>query len=252
MHKILANTIFLGKDVRYMTECHSTNDLAVALLESGEAIEGLVVVTDKQTKGKGQRGNRWYSEPGKNLTFSLVLMPVFLDATEQFELNMAVSMGVIEAISSYVKGVRIKWPNDFVHSEFGKLGGMLIENQVSNRGIDASVVGLGINVNQKEFPFPNATSLAHVAGAPIDKEEFFKVLIKGIENYYVFLKKGQRKSIRSSYLENLYLKDEWANFDDGHAFKGKIRGVTPEGRLMIEKQDGTEKSYSYKEVKFMW
>jgi BirA family transcriptional regulator, biotin operon repressor / biotin---[acetyl-CoA-carboxylase] ligase len=235
MHKILANTIFLGKDIRFMTECHSTNGFAAELIQKGKAIEGTIVIAEKQTKGRGQRGNKWYSEPGKNLTFSLVLMPNFLDATEQFELNMAVSLGVHEAIGAYVKGTKIKWPNDFVHTDLGKVGGMLIENQVSNKGIDASIVGLGINVNQVSFPFPNASSLALVAGAPIDKEEFFKVMIKEIENYYLLLKKGQRKYIHSRYVDNLFRMDEWATFDDGQPFEGKIRGVTQEGKLMIEK-----------------
>ncbi len=252
MHKILANTIFLGKDIHYMTECHSTNAIAAELIKNGGAIEGTIVIAERQSKGRGQRGNKWYSEPGKNLTFSMVLKPFFLDATEQFELNMAVSLGVNEALRSYVKGIKIKWPNDFVHVELGKVGGMLIENQVSNKGIEVSIIGLGINVNQLEFPFPNAISLANLAGAPVDKDEFFKVLIKEIEEHYLLLKRGHRRFIQSNYVNLLYRRDEWATFDDGQPFEGKIRGVSPEGKLMIEKQGGEVKCYSFKEVTFIW
>lgn len=251
MHKILANTIFLGKDIHFMTECHSTNTIAAEMIKNGEAIEGTIVITERQSKGRGQRGNKWYSEPGKNLTFSLVLTPLFLDATEQFELNMAVSLGVHEAISAYVKSTKIKWPNDFVHMDQGKLGGMLIENQVSNKGIEASIIGLGINVNQSDFPFPNASSLANVAGAPIDMEEFFKVLIKEIENHYLLLRKGQKPYIRSNYLDRLFQRGEWGMYDDGQSFMGRIEGVTPEGKLMIQKQGGMVKCYAFKEVTFI-
>ncbi|WP_114751257.1 biotin--[acetyl-CoA-carboxylase] ligase [Pleomorphovibrio marinus] len=252
MHKILANTVFLGKDIRFLTECHSTSDLAAQYFKEGNAKEGTIVITDKQTRGRGQRGNQWYSEPSKNLTFSLVLTPTFLDATEQFYLSMAVSLGVHDALSAYIGEIYIKWPNDFVHQKSGKIGGMLIENQLSTKGIDLSIVGIGINVNQTSFPFPNVTSLALLAGSPIAKEEFFKFLVKAIEDHYLLLSRGRRRHIRNSYLERLFRANEWALFDDGELFEGKILGITDEGKLRIEKQDGRLISYAFKEVSFIW
>lgn len=251
MHKILANTLFLGKDIIYLTECHSTNDEAMRLFKSGRAIEGSIIVTTNQTQGKGQRGNRWHSEPGKNLTFSLVLTPLFLDATEQFELNMAISVGVQEVLAAYVEGTRIKWPNDFVHLSEGKLGGMLIENSVSARGIEMSVIGLGINLNQLEFPFPAAASLAIIGGSVVYLEEFFKMLIASIEKYYLLLKKGKRKEIRETYLRHMYRWGQWAAYADQDPFVGKIIGVSPCGKLMMEKQNAETVSYSFKEVRFI-
>lgn len=251
MHKILANTLFLGKDIIYLTECHSTNDEAIRLFKSGRATEGSIVITEKQTKGKGQRGNRWYSEPGKNLTFSLVLTPLFLDATEQFELNMAIAVGVQQVFASYVEGTRIKWPNDFVHISQGKLGGMLIENTVSAQGIEMSVVGLGLNINQLDFPFPTATSLARIGGSAIYLEEFFKVLIASLEKYYLLLKQGGRKEIRKAYLSQLFRLGQWANYADKDPFLGKIIGVSPFGKLLMEKQNAETVSYSFKEVTFL-
>lgn len=120
MHKILANTVFLGKDIIYMTECHSTNDVAAAKIKDGTAREGSIVLTDTQTKGRGQRGNRWYSEPGKNLTFSLVLAPTFMAPGAQFDLNRMVALAVKEALSRYSEGIKVKWPNDIVHKDGGK------------------------------------------------------------------------------------------------------------------------------------
>src|SRR5690554_3701783 len=148
MHKILANTIFLGKNIIHLPECHSTNDVAMQKYRSGEAPEGTIVITDKQTEGRGQRGNQWLTQPNLNLTFSLILTPVFLDASEQFGLNMAVSLGIREALSDYVQGIIIKWPNDILHEENGKIGGILIENSVTHKGIELAMVGVGLNINQ--------------------------------------------------------------------------------------------------------
>lgn len=251
MHKILANTLFLGKDIINLTECHSTNDEAIRLFKMGRAKEGTIIITEKQTKGRGQRGNRWYSEPGKNLTFSFILTPLFLDATEQFELNMAIAVGVQEVLAAYVEGIRIKWPNDFVHSSLGKLGGMLIENSVSGQGIEMSVIGLGLNINQTVFPFPAATSLAKIAGSEIYMEEFFKLLIVSLEKSYLLLKKGERNDIRCAYLRQLYRMGEWALYEDKEPFTGKIIGVAPSGKLLVEKQNKETVSYSFKEVVFL-
>jgi BirA family transcriptional regulator, biotin operon repressor / biotin---[acetyl-CoA-carboxylase] ligase len=251
MHKILANTHFLGKEIINLTVCQSTNDEAIRLFKTGNAKEGTVVVTEAQTRGKGQRGNRWYSEPGKNLTFSLVLTPLFLDATEQFDLNMAIAVGVQEVLTGYVAGTEIKWPNDFVHITQGKLGGMLIENIVSGQGIEMSVVGLGLNINQTDFPFPTATSVANIAGSAVYKDEFFRLLITSIEKYYILLKKGERKEIRQAYLRQLFRLGKWSSYVDKEFFTGRILGVSNFGKLLMEKQNGETASYSFKEVAFL-
>jgi len=251
MHKILANTIFLGKDIISLPECHSTNDMAMQRYKQGLAREGSIVITDKQTKGRGQRGNAWYSEPGKNLTFTLVLSPVFLDASEQFELNIMTTLAIREVLGNYCSGIKVKWPNDIVHETQGKIGGMLIENTVSNKGIENSFIGIGLNINQVEFAFPGPTSLANLAGDELDKEEIFKLLIKSIENHYLRLKRGYKKSMRSDYLNHLYRFDEWAKFEDSHVFKGRITGISEEGKLFIEKENKVMNQYSFKEVKFL-
>jgi BirA family biotin operon repressor/biotin-[acetyl-CoA-carboxylase] ligase len=251
MHKILANTAFLGKDIVNLTECHSTNDTALSLFRSNMAKEGTIVVADRQTKGKGQRGNKWYSEPGKNLTFSMVLTPLFLDATEQFGLNMAISVGIHDAISEYLQDIKIKWPNDFMHVDRGKLGGLLIENAVSNNGVEMSIAGLGLNVNQTEFPFPNAVSMAILAGAELDKQEIFRSLVTHIEKWYLKLKRGQIKEIRAYYIAHLYRYDEWAWYHDSDLFLGKITGIDNTGNLEVMKQNETRHSYAFKEIRFV-
>ncbi|WP_194774435.1 biotin--[acetyl-CoA-carboxylase] ligase [Pararhodonellum marinum] len=251
MYKILANTIFLGKDIICLPECHSTNDFAVDLYKRKEAKEGTIIYTDHQTGGRGQRGTEWHSQAGKNLTFSLVLTPLFMDATEQFDLNIAISLAIKDALDDYCSGVRLKWPNDIVHETGYKLGGILIENSISNKGIESAVVGIGLNVNQRDFDFEGPTSVAKLTGSEWDLWELFKVLISRIEQYYIRLKKQDVGAMRRRYLHHLLDHEKWRMFDDGKVFEGKITGVTAQGKLMVEHRNKEVKHYAFKEVKFL-
>ena len=251
MHKILANTIFLGKNIIHLPECHSTNDVAMQKYRSGEAPEGTIVITDKQTEGRGQRGNQWLTQPNLNLTFSLILTPVFLDASEQFGLNMAVSLGIREALSDYVQGIIVKWPNDILHEENGKIGGILIENSVTHKGIELAVVGVGLNINQTEFPFPKVASLAQLAGAPINKEEVFKTIISRIEKYYIILRKRGQSTLKEMYRPHLYRFERWSTYNDGEEFIGRIVDISDQGKLIVEKTDNSIRHYSFQEVRFV-
>lgn len=252
MYKFLANTLFLGKEIIYLTDCHSTNDEAQDRLRKGEIFEGSIVITDNQIKGKGQRGNQWFSEKGKNLTFSLVLQPRFLTPSEQFFLNMVISLSIIDFLSEYIKGIHIKWPNDIVHETDGKLGGILIENSLSQSSIESSIIGIGLNINQRDFSVANACSLAQLAGQDFDIWELFRVLIKHIEKRYIQLKKASWDQLKREYILKLFKFDEWSDFEDKEIFKGKIKGITEEGKLIMEKENGHIQYYAFKEVKFLY
>lgn len=252
MYKILANTLFLGKDIIYLTDCHSTNNEAQDRLRKGEVFEGSIVITDNQSKGKGQRGNQWISEKGKNLTFSLVLQPKFLIPSEQFFLNIVISLSILDLLSEYIEGFQIKWPNDIVHITDGKLGGILIENSLSQSTLESSIVGIGLNVNQRNFAMPNVCSLTQLAGQDFDIWELFRGLIKHIENRYIQLKKAKRLQLKEEYLSKLFRFDEWSNFEDKEIFKGIIKGITEEGKLIILKENGHFQHYAFKEVKFLF
>lgn len=251
MYKILANTVFLGKDVIYLTECHSTNDEALERLRRREIAEGSIIITDHQTKGRGQRGSTWQSDSGQNLTFSLLLQPNFLSPSEQFFLNMIISLAVVELLSDYTADLKIKWPNDIVHQTDGKLGGILIENIINQKGIEHAVVGVGLNINQTEFSLPKVTSLMLLAGQQQDRWEIFRLLIAKIEKRYMSLKRGELNKIKSDYLANLYRLGEWFTYDDGGVFEGKITGIDEYGKLAIEKRNGMVCCYGLKEVVFL-
>ncbi len=251
MYKILANTIFLGKDVHFLPECHSTNDASLNLIKERIEHEGTVVITDHQIQGKGQRGNKWVTEKGMNLTFSLILKPNFLDISEQFYLNMAVSNSIRKLLLEYIPNFQVKWPNDLILPDFGKIGGILIENTYSGSNWEHAVVGIGINVNQVQFKDPKATSLAIATGSKFDLAELFRLLVTQIEQGYLQLKRGKRLEIRSEYLHNLYQKDVWSNYEDSHGnFKGKIVGISPQGKLEMERENGEIQLFDLKEVVF--
>lgn len=251
MYKILANTIFLGKDVHFLSECHSTNDKALQLVRERTAKEGTIIITENQTLGKGQRGNTWSVEPGKNLTFSLVLRPDFLDVSEQFYLNMAISNSIYEVLVEYTSILQLKWPNDLIVPGFGKLGGILIENSLGSNGWEYAVVGLGLNVNQVDFPMEGPTSLRKVTGSELNLEELFRLLITRIERHYLTLKKRGFKQIKNTYLSHLFLMDEWAEFQiPTGKFIGKIVGVDSFGRLEIESKNGEIQCFEFKTIQF--
>ena len=251
MYKILANTLFLGKDLLYLPECHSTNDVALQKYKNKEASEGSIIITDRQTAGRGQRGNRWDSEPHQNLTFSLVLTPRFLAPREQFGLNMAVTLGIRAGLSPFLPDVLVKWPNDIVHATEGKLGGILIENTINHRGIELSIIGIGLNINQTAFDYPNATSVAAITGATLVKEKVFASVLLHLEKFYLLLKKEGARQIKPLYLSHLFRLDELSSYDDGEKFLGKITGITDEGKLVIQKESGSIHQYAFKEVRFV-
>jgi len=237
--------------VIYLPECHSTNELAAQLVTQEAINEGTIVITDKQTKGKGQRGNTWNTEPGKNITCTLILRPNFLKITEQFSMTMVISMALHDVFSLYLsqENIYIKWPNDLYVGD-KKCAGVLIENGIKSNKIDYMLVGMGVNINQREFPIETASSLSRYHGNDLSIHEVLEKHLISIEKYYLMLKNGGFSRLRKKYLEKLLWKDEWHEFlCDKGKFNGKIIGVDPLGRLVIDTADG-QKSFDIKEVSF--
>jgi BirA family biotin operon repressor/biotin-[acetyl-CoA-carboxylase] ligase len=251
MYKILANTIFLGKDVLFLPECHSTNDIALQRIRQGNAKEGSVIICEHQTQGKGQRGNTWEAEKGSNLTFSLVLQPDFLDLSEQFYLNMMVSNAIRRLLHDYVPSLKVKWPNDLVVPSVGKMGGILIENVVGSGGWEYSVVGIGLNINQKYFSVPAACSLATLTGSQFDLQELFRLLVTYLEQGYLALKRRKNFEIKAEYISHLYFLNEKCEFIVSEkALVGQITGIDETGSLLIETETGDLRRFGLKEITF--
>ena len=210
-------------------------------------------MADHQYAGRGQQSNKWLSEPGKNLTFSLLLKPIFLDTVKQFDLTRAISLGVFDALYPMLgDALKIKWPNDIYYNDL-KLGGMLIENMVQGSRINNSVIGIGINVNQDSFDesASNATSIKQILHKDYDLRSLLSEICRHIEAYYLRLRAGEIDFVRNAYLNRLYWFKESKRFNaDGGFFTGTIKGVADNGLLMIESNDIVT-AYNLKQVAFL-
>jgi BirA family biotin operon repressor/biotin-[acetyl-CoA-carboxylase] ligase len=190
LYKIPARPLFLGKNLISVPECHSTNTALQALHDTSPQTEGTIFITAHQSAGRGQRGNSWEAEPGKNITFSVLLNPAFLPPADQFKLNMAVALGVAHGLQGLINAqVLVKWPNDLWVRE-RKVGGILIENQLRGHHLSSSIVGIGINVNQQRFQSPLATSLAVEAGHEFQLQEVLEAVAESLEGEYLRLRAG--------------------------------------------------------------
>lgn len=252
MDNIFTQTLFLGKRLISLPECHSTNSVAAEMLMQQTVTEGTLVTAEHQTAGRGQRGSSWEADAALNLTFSVVLKPSFLQIQEQFFLNIITSLAIYDLLTELLpSGAFIKWPNDLYFYQ-QKLGGILIENTLKNASIEWSVIGIGLNVNQKNFQSPQASSLAVIAGKEFPRPQLMEKLLLKLENRYLQLKAGKQKELRQLYLSRLYWLGEWRTFQSGQEyFTGKIIGIDKIGRLAVCKEGGEVQYFWIKEIAFV-
>lgn len=243
----MTNSINIGKRIIELPSCHSTNDEVFEMIRAGESSEGDVLIAKEQLKGRGQKGNVWETESGKNLTVSYLLEPYFLRPEYQFELTVVSSLAIVSFLKD--KGIKasIKWPND-IYVDKQKIAGVLIENKIKGTKLSYSVVGIGLNVNQKSFKLASAISMNMLTGENYSLMELLLELSKFIQQYYLELKKGI--DLRSVYKEVLIGKDSSILFDDGEQFRSLVVDVDDHGSLVLSKNDELKK-YGVKEVKFL-
>lgn len=232
----------------------STNKHALFLLSKNKPPEGTVISTFCQTDGRGQIGSTWESQPGKNITLSVIFYPEFLLAKHQFRLNQAISLATLDFVKTYLpEEVRIKWPNDIYVRQL-KIAGILIQNSLANHYIRSSVVGIGININQTVFLTspPNPTSFALETGREFDLEELVLSLCQFIESRYLQLKSGKIVPLHRDYLQDLYLFEVPSLFQraSGEVFQGTIKGIDESGKILLL-VGGEEETFGLKEIKFL-
>lgn len=246
--------LFVGQNIVRLLCVDSTNDyLKKELANSTPLPEGTVILADEQKAGRGQQNNIWYSEPGKNLTLSLLLKPTFLLISQQFVLNKAISLAINEVFRTIIgNGVRIKWPND-IYVKNQKIGGVLIENILQGNTWKHAIIGIGLNINQEIFPpeAKNATSLIKILHARYDLEILLAQLCSSIEAWYLKLRTDKIKDIGDAYINQLYRFREEAFYKvDKTVFKAKIVGVDASGLLQLNDGVNTN-SYNIKEIEFL-
>ena len=210
----------------------------------------ILVTADFQTAGRGQAGNSWESEAGKNLLFGLLFHPREVEANRQFILSQAVALSICETLSDYAEDIRIKWPND-IYWKDRKICGMLIENTLVGRCIENCIIGAGININQQTFcsDAPNPVSLRQITGKEQEPVFILADTIKRFKDYYRKIQQGQTEDIVRNYRERLYRHNGFHLYQDADGvFEAEIHDVEPTGHLVLTDRDGTTRRYAFKEV----
>ena len=253
----------MAENIRWFDTIDSTNTRLMA--DKADLPDKTVYAALFQTAGRGQKGNRWESRPGENLTFSILLKPAFLPVSDQFLLSQIVALGILDYLKEKELSATIKWPND-IYAGDRKICGTLIENSLTEGRIAASVAGIGLNLNQRSFDpsLPNPTSLALETGRTCDVREELPKLLECIFSYYDRIDSPYaRNGFDAQYLEHLYRRGGWHAFEElpaceiptehrtGSRIEARILGIDTEARLLLEHRDGTLRHYGFKEIKYI-
>ena len=247
-------TLFVGQAIIDLPQVASTNAYALELLSKSKPAAGTVVSTFRQTDGRGQIGSKWESEPDKNISLSLVLYPEFLAAKDQFQLNIFVSLAVLDFVKKHLPGApaSIKWPNDIYVGDC-KIAGILLQNALLSTQIRSTVVGIGININQTVFVSnpPNPTSLRLEAGHDFDLAELVPSLCEFLESRYLQLKAGKIVPLQQEYIRLLFRFGQLAKYRraNGDPLEGTIIGIDEIGRLKMDVK-GEVEVFDLKEIQF--
>lgn len=246
------DTIFTGKIEHFAEVVSSTNEMASNALKESKVIEGTLFRTNHQTKGKGQRGRVWNSLPGQNILASYVYYPTFLKSENQFCLIKAVSLAVKDLLDEHlIDSARIKWPNDIYVNDL-KIAGILIESTVKESKMGSSIIGIGLNVNQKIFDEGiNATSIILETGVGCNNEMFVNELSSYLERRYLMLKHDPC-SMDEEYENALYLKGKEANYlVHGVPEFRTLTGVDELGQIKLKNHLNEESSFGLHEVRLV-
>ncbi|MBE0423505.1 MAG: biotin--[acetyl-CoA-carboxylase] ligase [Lutibacter sp.] len=232
----------------------STNLYLKKLAVENDTESYTVVTANYQSAGRGQMGASWYSETGKNLTFSMLIKFDAFGVEHQFYLSMAVSLGLLAVIRNHISSLLfVKWPNDIL-ADKDKLAGILIENIIRGNLIKQTVIGIGLNVNQEQFPstIKNITSLKNLAGKSFDTDLLLEEILTSIQNFVGYVERKEFQKLKELYLKSLYNFQKPVMFEDaqGTIFLGKIVDVFEDGKLVVELENEKTRKFNLKEIKF--
>lgn len=244
----------LGYRLRYVESTDSTNAECKRMVEQGEDGHNLLLWADFQSAGRGQQGNSWESQKGKNLTFTLCVQPSFLPAREQFLLSEVVSLSISRMLDGQTGDFCIKWPNDIYYGE-KKIAGVLIEHCLKSSFVSQSYIGIGININQETFlsDAPNPVSLYQITGKKTDRRFLLERFVSAFSYYYGLLEGGRVDEIRREYCKHLFRKDGYHRYQDAKGeFDARILSVSVDGTLALEDEERQERHYAFKEVRYVF
>lgn len=242
-----------------LPETGSTNSYLTQLCNEQQSAvqEFTTIIAERQIAGKGQRGNSWESEDCRNITFSFVVYPTFVEARRQFILSQIVSLSIKEELDEWTDGISIKWPNDIYWNE-KKICGILIENDLSGHQIGRSISGIGVNINQETFrsDAPNPVSLKQITGEDHERYLILANIMKRIKEYYTLLQTDSSGKtadlINTRYAHSLFRRNGFHRYADADGeFLARLLRVEPDGRFILEDHIGKERGYLFKEVQYI-
>jgi BirA family biotin operon repressor/biotin-[acetyl-CoA-carboxylase] ligase len=233
----------------------STNTYLKQLAKETQLLDETVVVAENQLSGRGQMGNGWLSREGQSLTFSIFKEFERLTVASQFVISMAVSLAILEAIKRFnIPDISIKWPNDILSAN-RKIGGILIENVLEGSVVKYSIIGIGLNANETDFPnLPQASSLKLETGKTFPLEEVLDTILKNVFKNLKNLPAADFSEMKRTYENNLFRKDKISVFETPEAlrFNGIITGVSDIGELLVETENNPLQKFQLKEVKLIY
>ncbi len=250
-------TGIIGRNRIFLTTVDSTNSYAMQLLKNVKPEEGTVVYAKAQTQGRGQRSKVWESEPGLNITMSVILYPSFLELKNQRYLYQIAALACHDTIATILdKGqfdIKIKWPNDILVNS-RKVCGILIENNIMDAKIHSAVIGIGLNVNQKIFTQQtNAGSLSLFCEQDLDTSVILKNLCAELDKFYCLLREENPEVLDARYQNLLFGRNEWRAFlFQGKQTQLKVIGTCSSGLLLVEGRDGKTKEVDAQELTWIF
>ncbi|MFA7380885.1 MAG: biotin--[acetyl-CoA-carboxylase] ligase [Bacteroidia bacterium] len=247
------NRLIAGTQLIELETVDSTNAELARRVAREQVPEGTVIHTQRQSHGRGQAGNLWQSEANNNLTFSLIIYPGNILIREQFFLSMAVSVAIYRVVRRYVSNCFVKWPND-IYIGHNKLGGILIENALQGEKIKHSIIGIGLNINQKTFSreLPNPTSLALATGKDTNTADLLQEVLNELDACLLQLRAHNFKALKDEYLAALYRWKQPYLFEiNGEREEGIIQGVSDTGELQVL-INGEVRQFQFKQIKYLY
>ncbi|GAB2767417.1 biotin--[acetyl-CoA-carboxylase] ligase [Salinimicrobium soli] len=234
---------------------NSTNSFAREMFRDNPGMSATCVIAKKQLLGRGQRGTTWDSEEGKNLTFSVIFPKPQILPGSQFVLSAAVATSLVKALEKFdLPKLKVKWPNDIMSANL-KIGGILIENVISEGKVAATVIGVGLNVNQEEFiGLPGAGSMNSVSGKYFDLDKVLDQLLEVLEESLYALNSCSSEAVLKEYKKHLFRMQIPSTFQlpDESYFTGMIADVTPAGKLLVKTEDELLQEYDLKEIRLCY
>ncbi len=233
----------------------STNSHLKRLSQEKTLENFTVVVADHQTAGRGQQGNTWLSEAGKNLMMSVFVKEIDYKKNELAFLSMAVSLSVFQTLRYFaLQDLTIKWPNDILSGK-KKVAGILIENMFYKDHKTNSIIGIGININQQKYDqLSTASSIKLLTGKQNAVDEVLDKELLFLDKYISDFLNGKAKQLHEEYESYLFRKNKPSTFEDieGKRFSGIIAGVNTEGKLVVVLEDNIQKQFNQKEIKLLF